>query len=183
MWLHTVELGVDTCEPKDPLEDELLNMARLKNRASAGRENWWNVFRRLPTNKNIFNNKTFHSKKKKGFMFLYVSFISFHSKKKKRKLLGKNFPGFQGRCGYSCYTKCGSRSPGKLRSQAWVFCCVPHGFFPWPTCVERRLTQAIKHPKKSKWIQNVMIKWFKNVIFQNSLLEVCLLSLSHLQKL
>lgn len=73
----------------------------------------------------------------------------------------------------SCYTKCGSRSPGKLRSQAWVFCCVPHGFFPWPTFVERRLTQAKKHPKKSKWIQNVILKWFKNVIFQNSLLEVC----------
>lgn len=109
-------------------------------------------------------------------MFLYVSFISFHSKKSKTPW--KIFPGFQAR--YGCYTKCGSRSPGKLRSQAWVFCCVPHGCFPWPTFVERRFTSK-KTSKKNKWIQNVILKWFKNVIFQNSLLEVCLLSLSHLQ--
>ena len=115
MWLHTVELGVDTCEPKDPLEDELLNMARLKSEFCAVSENRWNVFRRNQRTK-ISSTTNFSILKKKGFM-IHVSFISFHSKKN-RKLLGKNFPGFQARCGYSCYTKCGSRSPGKLRSQA-----------------------------------------------------------------
>ena len=98
MWLHTVELGVDTCEPKDPLEDELLNMARLKSEFCAVSENRCNFFPTEPTNKNIFNNKIFHSKQKKGFMFLYVSFISFHSKKIENSLEKKN-PGFQDRCG------------------------------------------------------------------------------------
>ena len=119
--------------------------------------------------KHIFNNKL--SIRKKERIHVSLCFFSSPSIQKNRKLLGKKFQGSRLDVD-SCYTKCGSRSPGKLRSQAWVFCCVPHGFFPWPTFVERRFTSK-KHPKKSKWIQNVILKWFKNVIFQNSFLEVC----------
>ena len=70
MWLHTVELGVDTCEPKDPLEEELLSMginkARLKSEKCA--EKPQNLFR-LPT-KNIFKTNVHSRKKKQGFIFL-----------------------------------------------------------------------------------------------------------------
>ena len=126
----------------------------LRTQRSVGRrapESAWDQHGSTPTSNQKYLQNKICILKKKG-LWIHGSFISFHWKN--GKLLGK-CPG--SRVDVDSFNQMWIKSPQKLRSQAWVFCCAPHEL---PTVVEPRFTSK-RHPKKKRGSKMSFLNWFK----------------------